>query len=83
MCISRLSKQKEASYDFLAFIADKKSTFYNVTNGWTGVQPAKRYQYFAAAGTGRVEEWENQGWHKDDAIVYLNAYYANLTPALP
>ena len=30
------------------------------------------------AGAGRVEEWENQGWDKDDAIAYLNAYYANL-----
>jgi multiple sugar transport system substrate-binding protein len=37
-----------------------------------------KYEYFAPVGTGRVEEWENQGWDKDDAIAYLNAYYANL-----
>jgi multiple sugar transport system substrate-binding protein len=76
--ISRLSKQKEAAYDFLAFMANKKNAFFNVTNGWTGVQPGMKYYYFAPVGTGRVEEWENQGWDEDDAIVYLNAYYANL-----
>jgi multiple sugar transport system substrate-binding protein len=76
--VSRLSKKKEAAYDFLAFMANKKNAFFNVTNGWTGVQPAMKYEYFAPVGTGRVEEWENQGWDKDDAIAYLNAYYANL-----
>jgi multiple sugar transport system substrate-binding protein len=76
--ISQRSKQKEAAYDFLAFMANKKNAFFNVTNGWTGVQPGMKYEYFAPVGTGRVEEWENQGWDKDDAIAYLNAYYANL-----
>jgi multiple sugar transport system substrate-binding protein len=76
--ISRLSKQKEAAYDFLAFMANKKNAFFNVTNGWTGVQPAMKYEYFAPVGTGIVAEWENQGWEKDDTIAYLNAYYANL-----
>jgi multiple sugar transport system substrate-binding protein len=76
--ISRLSKQKEAVYDFLAFMANRKNALFNVTNGWTGVQPAMRYEYFPPVGTGRVEEWENQGWDKEDAVVYLDAYYANL-----
>src|SRR6201996_3554945 len=78
LCDSRLSKQKEAAYDFLAFMANKKNAFFNVTNGWTGVQPGMKYEYFAPVGTGRVEEWENQCCDKDDAIAYLNAYYANL-----
>jgi multiple sugar transport system substrate-binding protein len=76
--ISRKSKQKEAAYDFLAFMANKKNAFFNVTNGWTGVQPAMKYEYFPPVGTGKVEQWENQGWDKADAIAYLNAYYANL-----
>lgn len=76
--ISRLSKQKEAAYDFLAYMANKKNAFFNVVTGWTGVQPAMKYEYFAPVGSGKVEEWENQGWDKDDAIAYLNAYYANL-----
>ena len=76
--LSRLSKKKEATYDFLAFMANKKNAFFNVTNGWTGVQPAMKYEYFPPVGTGRVEEWENQGWDKADAIAYLDSYYANL-----
>jgi multiple sugar transport system substrate-binding protein len=76
--LSRLSKKKEATYDFLAFMANRKNAFFNVTNGWTGVQPAMKYEYFPPVGTGRVEEWENQGWDKADAIAYLDAYYANL-----
>jgi multiple sugar transport system substrate-binding protein len=76
--ISRLSKKKEATYDFLAFMANKKNAFFNVTNGWTGVQPAMKYEFFPPVGTAKIHEWENQGWDKDDAIAYLNAYYANL-----
>ena len=76
--ISRLSKKKEATYDFLAFMANKKNAFFNSTNGWTGVQPAMKYEYFPPVGTGNVVEWENQGWDKDDALDYLQAYYQNL-----
>ena len=77
--ISRLSKKKEATYDFLAFMANKKNAFFNSTNGWTGVQPGMKYEYFPPVGTGRVVEWENQGWDKADAIAFLEAYYQNLT----
>jgi multiple sugar transport system substrate-binding protein len=76
--ISRLSKQKEATYDFLAFMANKKNAFFNCVNGWTGVQPAMKYEYFPPVGSGSVVEWENQGWDKADALVYLQAYYQNL-----
>ena len=76
--ISRLSKKKEATYDFLAFMANKKNAFFNSTNGWTGVQPAMKYEYFPPVGSGSVVEWENQGWDKGDALVYLQAYYQNL-----
>lgn len=77
--ISRLSKKREATYDFLAFMANKKNAFFNATNGWTGVQPGMKYQYFPPVGTGSVVEWENQGWDKADAINFLEAYYQNLT----
>jgi multiple sugar transport system substrate-binding protein len=76
--ISRLSKKKEATYDFLAFMANKKNAFFNSTNGWTGVQPGMRYEYFPPVGTGSVVEWQNQGWDKNDAIEFLQAYYKNL-----
>ncbi|MBV9671631.1 MAG: extracellular solute-binding protein [Verrucomicrobia bacterium] len=76
--ISNKSKQKEATYDFLAFMANKKNAFFNSTNGWTGVQPAMKYEYFPPVGTATIEAWEAQGWDKDDAIGYLGAYYSNL-----
>jgi multiple sugar transport system substrate-binding protein len=37
--ISRLSKKKEATYDFLAYMANRKNAMFNCANGWTGVQP--------------------------------------------
>ena len=77
--ISHLSKQKEAAYDFLAFMANKKNAFFNSINGWTGVQPGMKYEYFPPVGTGKVVEWENQGWDKADATSFLDAYYQNLT----
>jgi multiple sugar transport system substrate-binding protein len=59
-------------------MANRKNAFFNVTNGWTGVQPAMRYEYFPPVGSGSVVEWENQGWDKADALTYLEAYYQNL-----
>jgi multiple sugar transport system substrate-binding protein len=79
--IANHSKQKEAAYDFLAFMANRKNAFFNSTNGWTGVQPGMKYEYFPPVGTGSVVEWENQGWDKEDALGFLQAYYQNL--ALP
>jgi multiple sugar transport system substrate-binding protein len=76
--ISRLSKKKEATYDFLAFMANKKNAFFNSVSGWTGVQPGMKYEYFPPVGTGSIVEWENQGWDKGDATRYLEAYYRNL-----
>jgi len=76
--ISSHSKQKEATYDFLAFMANRKNAFFNSTNGWTGVQPGMKYEYFPPVGTGSVVEWENHGWDKEDAMAYLQAYYQNL-----
>jgi multiple sugar transport system substrate-binding protein len=76
--ISRLSKQKEATYDFLAFMANKKNAFFNSANGWTGVQPGMKYEYFPPVGTATFNEWAKQGWDKGDATAFLDAYYKNL-----
>jgi multiple sugar transport system substrate-binding protein len=76
--ISRLSKQKEATYDFLAFMANKKNAFFNSANGWTGVQPGMKYEYFPPVGTATFNEWAKEGWDKGDATAFLDAYYKNL-----
>ncbi len=79
--ISRYSENQQATYDFLAFMANRKNAYYNITHGFTGVQPGMRYEYLPPEGTGTLDEWQAQGWNRDDAKQFLDAYYANL--ALP
>jgi multiple sugar transport system substrate-binding protein len=76
--ISQRSKKKEATYDFLAFMANRKNAFFNSANGWTGVQPGMKYEYFPPVGTARIEEWQREGWDTEDALKFLGAYYQNL-----
>ena len=77
--ISRYSKKKEATYDFLAYMANRKNAMFNCANGWTGVQPGMKFEYFPPIGNGSLDEWAQYGWNKDDATRYLQAYYENLT----
>jgi multiple sugar transport system substrate-binding protein len=77
--ISRFSKKKEVTYDFLAFMATKKNALYNCTHGFTGVQPGMKFEYFPPVGSGSAEEWVAQGWDGDEAKRYLDAYYQNLS----
>lgn len=77
--LSRLSKHKEATYDFMAFMANRKNAFFNCTHGWTGVQPGMKWEYLAPAGTSTIQQWQAEGWNAADTAEYLNAYYANLT----
>ena len=79
--ISRFTQEKEATYDFLAFMANRKNAFFNVTHGFTGVQPGMRDEYLPPAGTATLAEWHAQGWNEADAKAFMDAYYANL--ALP
>ena len=78
--ISRLSKKQEATYDFLAFMANKKNALFNCTTGWTGVQPGMKFEYFPPIGNGKVSDWTgaNPPWNEDDVVEYLKAYYAVL-----
>jgi len=77
--VSRLSKKKEATYDFLAFIANKKNAFLTARMAGLESSQAMKYEYFPPIGTGSIVEWENQGWDKADATSFLQAYYENLT----
>jgi multiple sugar transport system substrate-binding protein len=79
--ISRASRNQQATYDFLAFMANRKNAFFNITHGWTGVQPGMKYEYFPPAGTSTLDEWRAQGWDDNDAKQFMGAYYDNL--ALP
>src|SRR5207244_6450458 len=77
--ISRLSKKKEATYDFLAFMANKKNAFFNSVNGFTGVQPGMKFEYLPPVGTASLDEFKAQNWDVDDAMEYLKAYYSVLS----
>jgi len=80
--ISRLSKKQEATYDFLAFMANQKNAFFNCTHGWTGVQPGMTYEYLPPAGTSTIAEWQAQGWNAADVAEYLHGYYEGLAMPL-
>jgi multiple sugar transport system substrate-binding protein len=80
--ISRFSKKQEATYDFLAFMANRKNAFFNTTHGWTGVQPGMRYEYLPPAGTSTIAEWQAEGWNPADVAEYLHGYYEGLAMPL-
>ena len=61
--ISSLSKNQEATYDFLAFMANKKNAFFNAANGWTGVQPGMKFEYLPPVGSATLDEFKAQGWN--------------------
>jgi multiple sugar transport system substrate-binding protein len=77
--ISRNSKKREATYDFLAFMANKKNAFFNSTNGWTGVQPGMKFEYLPPVGTASLDEFKAQNWNADDVMEYLKGYYSVLS----
>ena len=76
--ISRNSKKREATYDFLAFMANKKNAFFNSTNGWTGVQPGMKFEYLPPVGTASLDEFKAQNWnaelHLRDKIRQLTSF---------
>lgn len=77
--ISRNSKKPEATYDFLAFMANKKNAFFNSANGWTGVQPGMKFEYLPPVGTASLDEFKAQNWNADDVVEYLKGYYSVLS----
>ncbi len=80
--ISAASKNQEAAYDFLAFMANRKNEFFDVTHGWTGVQPGVKYAFLPPYGSATIKQYEEQGWNADDVKAYTNAYFENLANPL-
>jgi hypothetical protein len=45
-------------------MANRKNAFFNSTNGWTGVQPAMKYEYYGTDPRARNDhEKESAIWH--------------------
>jgi multiple sugar transport system substrate-binding protein len=77
--ISTLSDAPHATYDYLAFMAEKENAFWNFTRGWTGVDPGRTFAFLEPYGTAKVEDYVDQGWNEEDVTQYTNAFYKNFT----
>jgi multiple sugar transport system substrate-binding protein len=77
--ISRLSKNPEAAYHFLSYVADKERSQFLTYYGWTGVDFGKIYDFPPEVsngnGTGSVQGYLDAGWDKDDALMFLGAVW--------
>jgi multiple sugar transport system substrate-binding protein len=77
--VSKLSKNQEAAYSFLALMAIEPVSLWNVQHGWTGVDPGYFYQFPPPAGSARVADYIKAGWDKEDVTDYLRAYNDTFT----
>ena len=72
--ISRLSKHPDLAYDFAALHASTPLNLWNVQNGWTGINPGNKYDFFPRFGTGKLSDWTGANWNANDARQYLRGY---------
>ena len=75
--ISRHSKNPEVVYDFLAWQASRKINFFNVTHGWTGINPGMEFHWLPPKGKASLKAYTDAGWNANDVKEYVKAYYEN------
>lgn len=80
--ISILSKHKEATYDFLAFMARKDNIMWNYNHGWTGCDPGRSFAFLPPHGTADLKSYVEAGWNAEDIKQYLGAYWENFSNPL-
>lgn len=76
--ISSASDVPDLAYYFLAMQATPPILFWNVTYGWTGVDPSSTPHLFPPAGEASVEDYVAAGYNADDVESYITAYGENL-----
>ena len=76
--ISRASDEPDLAYFLLAMLAAPDINFWNVANGWTGVDPGSTLHLFAPEGSATVEDFVNTGYNPDDAEEFIAAYGDNM-----
>jgi multiple sugar transport system substrate-binding protein len=77
--MSAFTDTPELAYYFMAMHANPSINFWNVTYGWTGVDPNSVTQLFEdAGGTATVDDYVSAGFDAGDAEEYISAYGANL-----
>ncbi len=80
--ISRLSKNPEASYHFLSYIAQKENLAELTKQGWTGINFGKIYDFppevSNGKGSAKIEDYLAYNWDKEDVLNFLGASWENL-----
>ncbi len=76
--ISSRSDNPDLAYYFLAMQATPPILFWNVTYGWTGVDPSSTTHLFPPAGEASVEDYVAAGYDAGDVESYITAYGENL-----
>lgn len=65
-------------YHLLAFYATPKVSMWNISRGWTGVNPGWKIHFLKEqGGLATVADFEAQGWNGEDAKGYVTAYHDN------
>jgi multiple sugar transport system substrate-binding protein len=76
--ISSRSDVPDLAYYFLAMQAAPPILFWNVTYGWTGVDPSSTTHLFPPEGEASVEDYVAAGYDAGDVESYITAYGQNL-----
>ena len=76
--ISSRSKVPDLAYYFLAMQAAPPILFWNVTYGWTGVDPSSTTHLFPPEGEASVEDYVAAGYDAGDVESYITGYGQNL-----
>jgi multiple sugar transport system substrate-binding protein len=76
--LSANSEVSDLGYYFMAMHASQPINFWNVTYGWTGVDPGALYTLFPPDGTASVDDYVAAGYDASDAAEYITGYGDNL-----
>lgn len=75
--IFKHSKHPEAVYDYYALMARRDFSLWNISNGWTGVDPGLKIHFLRPLGEAKMRDFLKYGWDPGDVDEYLAAYYEN------
>jgi multiple sugar transport system substrate-binding protein len=76
--MSAFTDTPELAYYFMAMQANPSINFWNVTSGWTGVDPSSLSHLFPPRGNATLEQYTQYGFNASDAEQYITAYGENL-----
>jgi multiple sugar transport system substrate-binding protein len=72
--ISKSSKNPDLVAYFLAWQATMPINHWNVTWGFTGINPGTKYDFFPPFGYAKISDYVDAGYNRQDALDYVNAW---------